>query len=223
MRLTAALPLLLALTACARGPEPQRADTRAEVRRFAAAVAAAPAAPLPRYNLGTALLLGRRYEAARPHLQRVAADSGRVGQHAAYNLGNSHLEPVFGEQAGEQRDASLRAAIDAYKRALLLDPEDRDAKWNLELARRLLNQPPQPEPEQSRSAGGGGGGEGGGGGADSESGRQDPQPQPGGSGGPQPDLSRAAAERILAAAQERELGVQQDKLRKPQPRTSTAH
>ncbi len=30
--------------------------------------------------------------------------------------------------------ARLRAAIDSYEEALLLDPQDRDAKWNLEIA-----------------------------------------------------------------------------------------
>jgi hypothetical protein len=36
-------------------------------------------------------------------------------------------------------------------------------------------------------------------------------------------MSREAAERILAGSQQTELGVQEQKLRKPQPANPTAH
>src|SRR5262249_11046997 len=57
-----------------------------------------------------------------------------------YNMGNA----LF-------RQERWREALDAYKHALGLRPDDRRAKWNLELAlRRLQKEPPKP-PEKSPS------------------------------------------------------------------------
>lgn len=181
--------------------------------------AARPEDLLVRYNLGTVLLRNGHHAVARPHLEAAAeSDSDAIRQPALYNLGNSDLEPAFaGRASGIDRESLVRA-INAYKGALLLQPADQDAKWNLELARRLMDQQSDSPPPQ-----GGGGGGGGGGGNDQSRGTRDPRPQPAGEGGPQPPLSAAEAERILASAQQREIGLQREKLRKQQPRTSSAH
>lgn len=176
-----------------------------------------------RYNQGTALLAGGRFEESRPHLQAASrSGAGTVRQAAYYNLGNSDLEPQFAAGAGGVDRSAVVRAIVAYKRALVLDPRDVDAKWNLELARRLLREenrpPPRPDPQA-----GGGGGQGGGGGDEPRSGRRDPTPQGASGSGPQPPLSRAEAERLLANAQDREVGLQRAKLRKQQPRSTSAH
>jgi len=76
-----------------------------------------------RYNAGTALMaLGRTDEAVN---ELHSAAKGGAGTNAYYNLGNAHL--------GTGRFAE---AIDAYRHALQIDPENRKAKWNLELALR---------------------------------------------------------------------------------------
>lgn len=184
-------------------------DFEGAVQAYREIVAQQPESALHRYNLGTAHLRLQRYDSAAVHLTEATrlAGSGDVGQHGRYNLGNADLEAVFADRQREDRLERLRRALEAYKSALLLDSADIDAKWNLELCRWLLEQ----EPES------GGGGGGGGGGDESEQGRQDPQPQPGGPGGGQPRISQQAAERILAAAETRELGVQQEALSKAQP------
>lgn len=208
----ALLPLALSLLAgCGDAAPPTSRGYPASAREYAALVAREPESALARYDLGTALLLARRYVEAREPLEVAtrAADPA-LRARALYNLGNTHLEPAFADAKLADRDDALRKAIDAYKRALLLEAEDGDAKWNLELARRLLAQPP---------AGGGGGG--GGGGEDQQSGGAGAQPEP--SGGSAGGMSRATAERILAGAQQAELGVQREKLRKPQPPNPTAH
>ncbi len=207
--------LLAAAVGCGGDPLPPPADAAVAARAYQARLEEDPEDPVLRYDLGTALLRLERFDAARPHLEaasRIGAPD--VRQAAYYNLGNSDLEPSFaGRVAGAERERLVRA-IAAYKRALLLDPSDADAKWNLELARRLLRRaPPRPR----------GGGGGAGAGEDPRSGRQDPRLRPSGGSGPRPPLSPAAAERLLSAAREREVRVQRDVLRKQQPRSSRAH
>ena len=114
------------------------------------------------YDYGTTLLALERYDEAREILQLAArAVDGPIAEAALYNAGNTDLEPVFRRQPDGDRAAQLRRAIEAYKRALLLNPDRLDSKWNLELAQRLLE-------EEQRMGGGGGGGDtpqrGGGGG-----------------------------------------------------------
>jgi tetratricopeptide (TPR) repeat protein len=97
------------------------------------------------YNTGNAAYrLGRFDEAVRGY--RGALDGPRVLQaRSQYNIGNSY---VWIARAETDRRGSLRAAINAYEEALLLDPRDVDAKWNLEVAFELL------AAEQSRVGGG---------------------------------------------------------------------
>ncbi|MEX2584672.1 MAG: tetratricopeptide repeat protein [Gemmatimonadota bacterium] len=177
---------------------------------YRAILADAPDDATAHYNLGTVLLRQGRFEDARPFLQRAAAAPDDIQEEASYNMGNTDLEPAFADAELPDRSDRLRRSIEAYKTALLLDPEDFDAKWNLELARRLL------EGEETPPEAGGGGG-GGGGRDDSGSGRPDRAPLPGGGAGPQPQMSRAEAEELLSAARDEELQVQRDRLRKPQP------
>ncbi|MEX2570809.1 MAG: tetratricopeptide repeat protein [Gemmatimonadota bacterium] len=168
--------------------------------------------PTLHYNLGTVLLRQGRFDEAREHLARAATSVDQsLGGAAAYNLGNTDLEPVAADPGAPGRAERLRRAIEAYKAALREDPEDDDARWNLELARRLL------ERDERADGGGAGGGGGGGGGEPTESGQVEPLPSTGGGGGVQPELSPTPAEALLSEARERELRLQRDRLRRPQP------
>jgi tetratricopeptide (TPR) repeat protein len=218
-RIVPALAALVGLLGC--GDRAERAPGAASpagyeaaAREYAALVARDSTSALARYDLGTALLLSKKYAEARDPLEvATRAKSTELQERAHYNLGNTRLEPAFEQPKMEGRDAELRKSIEAFKKALLLAPGDLDAKWNLELARRLLATPPE--------GGSGGGGGGGGGGDEQRPGEQGPRPEPeeGGGGG----MSRAEAERILAGSQAQELGVQREKLQKPQPSNPTAH
>lgn len=197
-----------------------RGDLAAAAIGYERALAAHPGDPVAQYGLGTVRLLQERYEDSRPHLEAArGARDDTLRAAAYYNLGNSNLEPVFTGRVEGGRAEHLSRAIVSYKRALLIDSNDEDAKWNLELARRLLEEEkrsPRPNPSP-------GGGTGGGGGGDRREGQDNPSPRPASGGGDSPSLSQAAAERILQAAENRELGVQRAKLRKAQPPSPTAH
>jgi Ca-activated chloride channel homolog len=220
----AAALLLICLPIAGCRPAPQTApDAEADERLVAdlrASVQSEPASARARYNLGTALLIQARFDEARAELEHAAASpDSLVRQYASYNLGNSDLSPVFEGVERQDREERLRRAIEAYKEALLVDPADAHAKWNLELARRLLHSPePPPPPDPTPDAGDGGGGGGG------DGGTADPLPQPSAAGGgTAPRMSPEAAAQILSSAQERELATQQDKLARPQPRDPYAH
>lgn len=209
------------------------------VEMYRAIAAGRPADPLPLYDLGTVLLQRQRFDEAQPPLEvATRATNPGLRRRARYNLGNTRLEPFFAASGAdapkdqEERVQVLREAVEDYRQVLLLDPSDLDAKWNLELAQRLLREertpPPEPqEPPEPEGAGagggGGGGGRGGSGGADSESANQNPRPQAGTGGAERPQMSRAEAEALLDNARDRELGVQRETLAKPQPRGGVAH
>ncbi|HEX2188516.1 MAG TPA: VWA domain-containing protein, partial [Longimicrobiaceae bacterium] len=213
-----AVMLCLALATVLGGCNPgnrlyRKGEYRKAAEAYADALREGDGPPELRYNFGTALLRLEAYDSARSHLAAAtAAGEDEVRQRAAYNGGNADLVPVFLEHVPEeQRRPALERAVASYKLALLADPGDADAKWNLELALRLLER----RPEES---GGGGGGEDeqdGGGGDDQPGEGTEPDPSPGGPGA----LSRAQAERILGSAQEAERRVQGEQLRRQQPRS----
>jgi tetratricopeptide (TPR) repeat protein len=188
----------------------------AEYRR---AVAADPSLAVARYNLGTALLRAGRHAEALRHLD--AADSlartdtispAAVRLRAPYNAGNADLGPVAaGSGPADGREARLRRAIAHYRRALRADPGDADAKWNLELAMRLL--------EREERRGGGGGGGGGGGDAEAEAG-QGTAPDAAAAGGDAPRMSAQEAAALLDGVADAEAEVQRAKLRKPKARAA---
>jgi Ca-activated chloride channel family protein len=92
----------------------------------------------PYYNAANALYREGNYEAALEQLQHALSLAGndQLAENNLYNIGNN----FFNIQ-------DLQNAIEAYKQALLIDPEDQEAKYNLELA---LQQQEQQEQEQQQ-------------------------------------------------------------------------
>lgn len=92
-----------------------------------------------RYNAGTAHLLAESEKAA-PLLEAAARSENKaLAAKAFYNLGNARL-------AAED----LPGAVEAYKNSLRRDPTSADAKFNLELAlRRLQEQQKQNQQNQN--------------------------------------------------------------------------
>lgn len=179
------------------------------LKRYTEAQIEAPDAPQLHYNLGNVLFRKGDVEKARDEYRRaLAAADPALDPRAVYNLGNT----FFSQE-------QFKEAIAAYQRTLKLNPSDRDAKKNLELA--LLRMKQQQEP-QKQSGGG----------------KQDKDPQP--SPKPQtpqagqskkdkqpeqgPDsrperreegaLSKEEAERILNALQEDEKANLKQRLQK---------
>jgi Ca-activated chloride channel family protein len=179
------------------------------------------------YDAGNALYRLGRYDAAAGSFRDARSEHTPVKQPSTYNLGNALVKSA---EAQPDRREDLRRAVSAYEQALLLSPADRDAKWNLELALRKLEQEEQRQ-QQQRQQQGGGGGKGGEGdrqdqreGSDSNqtggNGDQKPQPTPGDEGGnggdqapTQTALTEEQARRLLDAIQSEEGEVLDDRNR----------
>jgi tetratricopeptide (TPR) repeat protein len=212
--------LLLAACAPSPGADGFRLYRAGEYARAAAAFEAeyraSEPAPLLEYNLGTAQLAAGRYDEAREHLGRAAASSDAIVQQPAfYNAGNTDLEPAYRGAPGADRAERLTRAIAAYREALRRRPADIDAKWNLELAERLLEQ----ERQSSGGGGeGGGGGQGGGdGGGSTQQAPATANPNPAPAGGNEPtSMSPAQAEQLLGGVERDEQELQRQRLRREQ-------
>ncbi len=175
----------------------QAVDAARQIMKFREAVAK-KGTPRDWYNLGTSLLAAGDLEGARSALQRAAeAGEERVRTSGQYNLG------VADAQGGRQqskpareRQGFLLAARDEFRDVLRQAPDDADARWNLELVERWLEQ------EQQRSGGGSGGGRGASG------------AEAGGGGGATPELTAAQADSLLQAAGRAEEELQRESLRR---------
>ncbi|HWG35996.1 MAG TPA: VWA domain-containing protein, partial [Gemmatimonadaceae bacterium] len=85
------------------------------------------------YNRGTTLLSHDSLAAAVPILDSVEARHGPMAFNATFNAGWAYL--VTGRKLrGDTAAQPLDSALAHYRRALTLTPDDRDAKWNYELA-----------------------------------------------------------------------------------------
>jgi tetratricopeptide (TPR) repeat protein len=194
-----------------------RGDYPASARAYQVLAGESAEDAVLRYNLGTALLHAGDFERARAELGRAArANDPEIARDALYNLGNADLFPAIANDPSPERREMLLRAVAAYRAGLLLDPADQDARWNLELAQRLLNQESPPPPSPDAPSGGGGAGEGAAPGAEG-----DPTPRPADGPGPAPTLTPEEAEELVASAEAREVGTQQERLRRPQPPVQT--
>jgi tetratricopeptide (TPR) repeat protein len=121
-------------------------DDAAALEHYERAAEAVPSSPVPDFNRGIVLARGEDPAPARDaFLGAAAAEDSEIAADALYNLGNVHFDH---EEYGR--------AIEAYLKSLDLDSEDGDARRNLELAVRRLQeqqqQPqPQPQPEESEN------------------------------------------------------------------------
>jgi Ca-activated chloride channel family protein len=179
------------------------------------------------YNLGTALLRLGRYREAQQHLQQATREAdAELKQRAQYNLGNRYLEEARKGGAGEPAVELLDAAVEAYKHSLRLNPADRDAKWNLELALRAREKQsespsggaqeerPRTQDEQNQSPAAGGAGSG-----QSQSNAPSGQGNRQGQNYEQRPMSQEEADRVLSAVEQDERELTREKLKKGQRRT----
>jgi len=96
----------------------------AALKRYLEAQQNAPSRSELRFNVGDALYKQGKYEEAAQELGRVVeSENQNLNAGAYYNLGNTFF-----------RQEKYQEAVGAYKKSLMLNPKDQDAKVNLELA-----------------------------------------------------------------------------------------
>ncbi len=148
-RAAAAVVLLFLAGGCTRGALDARKGERlydagefAESARLLDQSLAADSTPERAYAAGNAYYRLKRYEIAAARY-RDAAGSAKLRQRSVFNLGNALVRAA---EETPERGQLLLDAVAAYEEALRLEPSDRDAKWNLEIAVQRL--------EDDRMAGG---------------------------------------------------------------------
>ncbi len=95
----------------------------------------------PYYNAANSLYRQGKYAAALAQLEQALSFAGdrALAENSLFNSGNNY----FNSQ-------EWQAAIEAYKQALLLNPDDQDAKYNLELALQQLQSQGQQQEQQQQ-------------------------------------------------------------------------
>ncbi len=118
-----------------------------------------PGQPVDWFNLGAGLLLSGDWEGAVEPTQRALdTDDEDLERSATYNLALARAlagrpSELGGEMVFEERRPFLEQAWDGFRWVLRQDPGAEDARWNLELVSRWLEQEEDPQDD-----GGGGGG-----------------------------------------------------------------
>lgn len=94
------------------------------------------------FHQGTRQLQQGEFSAAREALKRAAAGAeGKLEEDARYNLGLAFARPVEAKQEKpEERGELLQQAREAFRAVLRRSPDSKDARWNLELVDRWLEQ-----------------------------------------------------------------------------------
>jgi tetratricopeptide (TPR) repeat protein len=114
----------------------EESGAREALGHYGEAARVSPGSPIPDFNRGIVLSReGQVEEASDAFLGAAAAEDRQVAADALYNLGNTLLEAK-----------QFEPSIEAYLQSLDLDPADADARRNLEIALRRLEQ--QQEQEQ---------------------------------------------------------------------------
>lgn len=122
-------------------------DFEAALEAYETLLAQRPDLPELSFNAGNTLHRLERFDRAVAETQRaLPPTTTELGAATYYTLGN-HLFAL----------GSFEQAFDSFRNALLLDPDDADAKHNLELTLLLLQQaqqPDQPPPDADQQPGG---------------------------------------------------------------------
>jgi Ca-activated chloride channel homolog len=90
--------------------------------------------PVFSFDAGNALYRQKHYRDATARWRAALGDQ-RLRQRSVYNLGNAAVRAAE-DATGAEKDSLLDGAVSAFEEAVRLDPADRDAKWNLEIALR---------------------------------------------------------------------------------------
>ena len=128
----------------------------AAARQYNAAAQALPNAAAVHFNLGNALFKQQRFDAAVEHYARALATAapGPAGLEARlkYNLGNiAYQRALQALPDAQQAVPHLKSAMTYYRDSLEVDPQQEDARYNLELAHTLLQQLQRPPPSSETS------------------------------------------------------------------------
>ena len=150
---------LIALTACVLGSSVSFAATLAKkevkkgnvlynkgkfeeaLKEYEEAVLKSPDSDVVNFDLAAALYKTGDYEAALRHFEKSLVSEDEALEAAAnYNLGNTEYKYGIAKENDALQEAIsfLKRALGHFENAMLLDPEDEDAKYNHEFVKKEL-------------------------------------------------------------------------------------
>ncbi|WP_081208361.1 tetratricopeptide repeat protein [Salegentibacter sediminis] len=120
-------------------------DFAAAEAAYRKAIAKDPGNPTAKYNLGNLYYNKEKPAEAGERLNQAGeiADSKETKHKAFHNLGNSFM-----------RQKKYKEAVKAYKEALRNNPSDEETRYNLALAKKMLEEEQQQQDEQDDGEGG---------------------------------------------------------------------
>ncbi|MCA9582059.1 MAG: tetratricopeptide repeat protein [Myxococcales bacterium] len=133
----------------------QEKDVDGALRHYDRAARSLPGAPGVQLNRGIALLQKGELKDAREALRRATDPeaSTQVRADAYYNLGLSFFSEADAKSQEEDHGEAqrlFREAADSFRSALRQSPGNRDAAWNLELAKRRITEEEAKEQEKKQ-------------------------------------------------------------------------
>ena len=100
----------------------------------------APESPQLHFNIGDVLYKQKKYEEAQEeYLKALSTEDALLQSQVYYNIGNCQF-----------RLNKLVESIDSYKKALEIDPDDMEAKHNLEFVRNKLKEMAEQQQQQAQ-------------------------------------------------------------------------
>jgi Ca-activated chloride channel family protein len=110
-----------------------------------------PDEPRLNFNAGDAAFQAGMYDRAMKHFNSsLATEDLQLQERAFYNLGNTHYRLGDEENDPSKKKASWEQSVNSYESALKLNPNDSDAKYNLELAKKRLEELKQQEQKKDQ-------------------------------------------------------------------------
>jgi len=103
------------------------------------------------FNAGDAAFESGFYDKALKHFNSsLATEDLQLQERSFYNLGNAHYRIGEEEKEAPQKQANWEQAVTSYESALKLNPNDLDAKHNLEVVRKKLEELKQQQQQQNK-------------------------------------------------------------------------
>jgi Ca-activated chloride channel homolog len=123
------------------------------MKEYDDALLIAPADTLLKMNKGSSLYrLGRFDEADSAYAGTLSIKNRQKRADAHYNLGNIQFKEgdMLMQSGGQGADEKYKSALQNYIAALDLRPDDRNAKWNIELTQRRIQRQQQQQKNQDK-------------------------------------------------------------------------
>jgi len=105
-----------------------------------------------RYNAGAAAFKDEDYDTALKHFNAgLSSPDLKLQEQSYYNLGNTHFRLGEKTEDAKSKQQQWEQAIRQYETALKLDPNDADAKTNIEVVKKKLEELKQQQQQQQQN------------------------------------------------------------------------